>query len=78
MKTAISVPDDAYDRIEAAVVHSGGNRSEFYVRAALMLTEVINGQQITDAINTVVDRSDDDSNATVAQQAEFVLGDEEW
>ncbi len=34
MKTAISVPDDTYRKVEAAVHELGWNRSEFFTKAA--------------------------------------------
>lgn len=39
MKTAISVPDDAYERIRHAAETAGMNRSEFFTKAALKLAE---------------------------------------
>lgn len=43
MKTAISLPDRDFERIERVAARHGLNRSEFYRRAALRLADELEG-----------------------------------
>ena len=79
MKTAISVPDEAYQRIEQAAHQAGLNRSEFYTKAALRLADELDDQLITDAINAALERDgEDDTNALAAAHGRRRLADEQW
>lgn len=43
MKTAISVPDEDFERIERVAARHGMTRSEFYRRAAVHLADELEG-----------------------------------
>lgn len=51
MKTAISLPDETFARVEAAAGRLGMSRSEFFARAAERWLEALDDEQTTDAIN---------------------------
>ena len=55
MKTAISVPDETFQRVEQAAKRLGVSRSEFYARAAQSWLDALEDEGITDAINTAID-----------------------
>lgn len=51
VKTAISLPDDTFARVEHAAKRLGVSRSEFFARAAERWLDDLDGDQTTDAIN---------------------------
>jgi metal-responsive CopG/Arc/MetJ family transcriptional regulator len=51
MKTAISLPDETFARVEEAAKRLGVSRSEFFARAAECWLDDLDGDQTTDAIN---------------------------
>ena len=51
MKTAISLPDDTFRRVDAAAKRLGVSRSEFFARAAERWLESLDDDGTTDAIN---------------------------
>jgi metal-responsive CopG/Arc/MetJ family transcriptional regulator len=51
MKTAISVPDDTFERVERAAKRLGVSRSEFYARAAQSWLDALEDEDTTEAIN---------------------------
>lgn len=54
MKTAISVPDDTFQRVEQAAKRLGVSRSEFYARAAQSWLDALDDEDTTDAINSAI------------------------
>jgi metal-responsive CopG/Arc/MetJ family transcriptional regulator len=54
MKTAISVPDDTFQRVEQAAKRLGVSRSEFYARAAQSWLDALDDEATTDAINSAI------------------------
>ena len=54
MKTAISIPDDTFQRVEKAAKRLGVSRSEFYTRAAKSWLDVLEDEDTTDAINEAI------------------------
>jgi metal-responsive CopG/Arc/MetJ family transcriptional regulator len=54
MKTAISVPDDTFERVERAAKRLGVSRSEFYARAAQSWLDALEDENTTDAINDTI------------------------
>jgi metal-responsive CopG/Arc/MetJ family transcriptional regulator len=54
MKTAISVPDDTFERVEQAAKRLGVSRSEFYARAAQSWLDALEDEDTTDAINSAI------------------------
>lgn len=55
MKTAISVPDDTFARVETAAARLGVSRSQFYARAAERWLSELEASQITDQINAALE-----------------------
>ena len=85
MKTAISVPDDTFRRVEdrAAALHM--NRSEFFATAAEHYLRELDASSLTDEINAAVDRGDEHVTteaATISEAGLVRLGeltaDDQW
>ncbi len=55
MKTAISLPDDTFQRVEVAAARLGVSRSEFFARAAERWLHDLDDDQTTEAINRAID-----------------------
>lgn len=64
MKTAISLPDETFIRVEQAAKRLGVSRSEFFARAAERWLDDLDDDQTTNAINQAL--------AGVQQDAAFV------
>lgn len=54
MKTAISLPDETFARVEAAAKRLGVSRSEFFARAAERWLNDLDDEQTTEAINQAI------------------------
>jgi metal-responsive CopG/Arc/MetJ family transcriptional regulator len=54
MKTAISLPDETFERVEAAAKQLGVSRSEFFARAAERWLSDLDDRETTDAINQAI------------------------
>jgi predicted DNA-binding protein len=55
MKTAISVPDDTYERASKRAQHLGMSRSEFFSRAAARYLDELDSGSVTGQIDLAVD-----------------------
>lgn len=51
MKTAVSLPDDLYERAEQAAQRLGVNRSQLYARALTNYLQDIGPDPVTDRLN---------------------------
>ena len=60
MKTAISVPDETFARVERAASRLGVSRSEFFARAAERWLADLEDAGLTDAINAALGSDDQD------------------
>ncbi len=81
MKTAISVPDDTYARVERAAREHGMNRSEFYSRAAERYVAHLESTDVTAAIDVVADAVNADESsrfAVAAGSATLGADDDAW
>lgn len=81
MKTAISVPDETYDRAERAARRHGMNRSQFYAAAAQRYIAELDSADLTDAVDAVVEAANTDTSArfAVAAGSQLLDGtDDEW
>lgn len=58
MKTAISVPDETFRRVEAQAAALNMNRSEFYSVAAERYLNELEATSLTSEINAAIDRAD--------------------
>jgi metal-responsive CopG/Arc/MetJ family transcriptional regulator len=54
MKTAISLPDETYRRVERAAKRLGVSRSEFFARAAESWLETLEEDDLTEAIDRAI------------------------
>jgi metal-responsive CopG/Arc/MetJ family transcriptional regulator len=69
MKTAISLPNDTFKRVERAAKKPGVSRSEFFARAAERWLDDLDDQRTTDAINRTIAGLPDDTAFTAAAAA---------
>jgi predicted DNA-binding protein len=68
MKTAISVPDATFERVERRAATLGVSRSEFYARAAARYLDELEEQDLAEQVNEALARIEgEDSNAVAAQ-----------
>lgn len=75
MKTAISVPDDTFRRVDDAAKRLGVSRSEFFARAAERWLEDMDDDGTTDAINLAIAGLDPDHEFTDAAAAALASSD---
>ncbi|WP_034273636.1 type II toxin-antitoxin system HicB family antitoxin [Haloechinothrix halophila] len=67
MKTAISVPDTTFERVEEYAAHSGMSRSEFYTKAAQRYLDELESAELSEKINEAIAIvGEDDSNDAAA------------
>jgi metal-responsive CopG/Arc/MetJ family transcriptional regulator len=77
MKTAISIPDATFTRVEATAARLGVSRSEFFTRAAERWIADLEDAQTTAAIDAVL-RADEHDAAFVEQAASAVAQRSDW
>ncbi len=75
VKTAISVPDDTFRRVDDAAKRLGVSRSEFFARAAERWLQSLDDDGTTDAINRAITGQPADHQFTEAAAAALVSGD---
>jgi metal-responsive CopG/Arc/MetJ family transcriptional regulator len=81
MKTAISVPDEIFERATGQAAELGISRSEFFARAARMYLDELAAQSITSQINQALQVAGDDDSGTDAAAAGrrlLATGDDDW
>jgi len=82
MKTAISVPDETFNRVERTTRCLGVTRSEFYARAARYYLDHLEEESLTNEINAALDVIDgmDDSTAiaVAAGRRRLESNTDEW
>ncbi len=85
MKTAISLPDETFDRASRRAKDLGLSRSEFFARAATNYLDELDARSVTEQIdaalqNAVQDAAHDDSNEAAVEAAHDRLfgADDEW
>lgn len=82
MKTAISLPDDAYERVTRRAKELGVSRSEFFVLAALSYLDELDAQSVTSGIDAALDSLEGEdassADAVAAGRARLVETDDEW
>lgn len=75
MKTAISLPDETFRRVDCAAKQLGVSRSEFFARAAEQWLEALDERGTTDAINQALRGVNDEHAFTDAAAAALVVGE---
>lgn len=85
MKTAISVPDETFQRAEQQAAELGITRSEFFSRAAQRYLTELEGESITRQMDAALAAEaangiEDDSNAWAATAGRRLLSasDDDW
>ncbi len=73
MKTAISLPDETFDRVERAARELGVSRSEFFVRAAERWLNALDDEETTEVIDRVIAGLPDDHAFTNAAAAALLV-----
>ncbi len=77
MKTAISIPDATFARVEASAARLGVSRSEFFTRAAERWIADLEDAQTTAAINAVLSAVERDE-ASVERSASTGAAQDAW
>jgi metal-responsive CopG/Arc/MetJ family transcriptional regulator len=75
MKTAISLPDDTFHRVERAAKRLGMSRSEFFARAAEGWLAALEKEDTTEAINRALREASADHEFTDAAAAALAAAD---
>lgn len=76
MKTAISLPDDTFRRVEGAAKRLGMSRSEFFARAAENWLDALEQHGTTEAINRAIDGATVDHEFTDVAAAALAASDQ--
>ena len=77
MKTAISIPDETFERAERRAHELGMSRSEFFSRAAARYLDELDERSVTRQIDAVVDKLGgmDESGADAVASGHRAVGD---
>lgn len=75
MKTAISLPDDTFRRVDHAARRLGVSRSEFFARAAERWLDALEDDATTEAIDRAIAGSSSDHAFTDAAAAALAASD---
>lgn len=75
MKTAISLPDPLFERVDAAAKGQGVSRSAFLARAAELYLEHLDDDSLVAQINAAVATAGDPRDDWALQQGVAVLAD---
>lgn len=79
MKTAVSIPDDVFEKVERLARRTRRSRSEVFSAALREYVARHSPDEITDAINAAVDElGGDTSDPFVAEASRQVLEKTEW
>ena len=82
MKTAISMPDETFQRVTRRAQELGLSRSEFLSRAAVAYLDVMDNQALIVEINSALHGAghlpDDSGEVAVAAGHRLMTTDEEW
>ncbi len=80
MKTAISIPNDEFDRFERVAARHGLNRSEFYRLAGNRLVEELEGEtELTALANSVIARVGQPADSAFLDESQRIVSEgSEW
>lgn len=82
VKTAISVPDETYERASRCAGDLGISRSEFFARAAQRYLDELDAQSLTRQVDDALDRlgAPDDTSVHAVAAGHRLLAetDDEW
>jgi metal-responsive CopG/Arc/MetJ family transcriptional regulator len=78
MKTAVSIPDHVFEKVERLARRAGRSRSEVYSAALAEYVARHAPDEVTDAIDRVIADIGDHQDAFVRAVGHHVLGNIEW
>ncbi|MDE0002424.1 MAG: hypothetical protein OXQ29_06995 [Rhodospirillaceae bacterium] len=78
MKTAVSIPDEIFERAEWLAKRNGRSRSELYASALDEYVARHSPDEVTDTMNRVCERVGDEEDAFVAAASLRTLDRIEW
>ena len=78
MKTAVSIPDDIFERAERLARRGQRSRSEVYAAALDEYVARHEHEEVTDAMNRVCDEVGDKDDAFLSAVAQRVIERVEW
>jgi len=78
MKTAISVPDDVFERADRLAKQTGRSRSELFSSAMAQYLASHDPERVTEAIDRVVATLDQPVDVFPTEVARRTLADVEW
>ena len=81
MKTAISLPDDTFDRASRRAKALGMSRSEFFARAAVNYLDELDARSLTarmDAALHVIGETDESTELAVSAGRRVLGATDEW
>ncbi|HET7385038.1 MAG TPA: hypothetical protein VFJ19_00065 [Nocardioidaceae bacterium] len=82
MKTAISMPDETYQRASQRATDLGMSRSEFFARAAQHYLDELDAQSLTGQIDDALTRlgiaDESTTDAVAAGHRLLAAADDEW
>jgi metal-responsive CopG/Arc/MetJ family transcriptional regulator len=80
VKTAISVPDETFERATKQAAELGISRSEFFSRAARRYLDELASRSLTEQVNEALEVAGDDDSAAAAARAgrRLLAAGDEW
>ena len=80
VKTAISVPDDTFERASTQAAELGISRSEFFSRAARRYLDELASSSLTEQVNDALLAAGSDDSAAAAARAgrRRLAAEDEW
>lgn len=78
MKTAVSVPNELFDRADRLAKHLQVSRSELYSRALREYLTRHSPEEVTEALNRHCGEVDTSPDPFVSEAARRVLAEEQW
>jgi metal-responsive CopG/Arc/MetJ family transcriptional regulator len=78
MKTAVSIPDDIFEKVERLARRAKKSRSEVFSAALREYVARHSPDEVTESINRVVDRIGDQTDAFVSAAAQRIMEKIEW
>ena len=78
MKTAISIPDEVFNKAEELSQRLGISRSELYTKAIANFIQSYRSQTVTEALNQVYAQEESALDEAVVAMQFYSIGSEEW
>ena len=78
MKTAVSIPDDVFEKVERLAKRARRSRSEVFSAALREYIARHAPDEVTDAINSALDEAGDQRDEFVSAAARRILERTEW